>query len=78
MNIESIKKQAKEIIDKFARKLENVKFKEKFVEREENMREEVGEERGNEEDSDFRDIAFGNAPNKEGDYIKAEKGGWVE
>jgi Asp-tRNA(Asn)/Glu-tRNA(Gln) amidotransferase C subunit len=75
MDKEEIKKQAKEIMDNFASALEKVKVEEGRVEREADRRE---EKRGEEADSDFRKIMFENAPEKEGDCIKAEKGGWVE
>lgn len=75
MDIESIKKQAKEVMDNFASALEKVKVEETRVEREEDRRKE-GE--GKESDSDFRKIMFENAPKKSGECIEAEKGGWLE
>ena len=94
MNQEEIKKQAKEIIDNFARALEKVKVEEVRVKREEDRRQ---EKEGQGASSDFRKIMFENfrnkdisdsarksikdfrhAPEKEGECIKAEKGGWVE
>ncbi len=75
MNQEEIKKQAKEIIDKFARALEKVKVEEARVERDEDRR---VEREGVSCDNDFRKIMFENAPEKENECIKAEKGGWLE
>ena len=77
MNEEAIKNQAKEIIDKFAKKLAIMggKGKEKPIEREETMRKE-----GNKSyclDEEGRKIMFENSPDSEGDYIKAEKGEWI-
>ena len=75
---EEIKKNAKSIMDNFAQALSSVEKKAKgiaFVERDESMREETKTE---ECDSDFRKIMFKNAPETEGDCIKAEKGKWTE
>lgn len=72
---EEIKKQAKAIMDSFSKKLASVKEKipDTFIERKEMERTE-GE--GNESDSDFRKRMFDNAPNKNSDFIIAEKKGW--
>ena len=72
---EEIKKQAKEIMDKFSNKLSKVdeKLSEPFIEREECEREE-GE--GKESNSDFRERMFENAPRKNKDFIIAEKKKW--
>lgn len=72
VNIEKVKKEAEEIMQKFAAKLEKISFKEKFVERVESMRDE-GKEK-----LDFgRKIFFENSPKKKGDFIEAEKGDWT-
>ena len=72
---EEIKKQAKEIMDKFSNKLSKVdeKLSEPFIEREEFERE---EEEGKESNSDFRERMFANAPRKNKDFILAEKKKW--
>ena len=72
MDEELIKKQAKEILDKFARALEGVKTEEVKLERDEDRRKENGEKLPID-----RKIMFENAPKKKGDCIEAEKGGWV-
>ena len=69
-----IQKEAKAILDSFAKSLESVKFKEKAEKkknggyRKENL--------GNVCDEDFRGRMFENAPNKDGDCIAAEKKTW--
>jgi len=75
MDREQIRKQAKEILDKFSRALEKVSVEETRVEREEDRREEKEGEEGN---SDFRKIMFENAPKRKGEFLEAEKGGWLE
>ena len=75
MNNEEIKRQAKEIIDKFSKALENISMKETRVERENDRRK---EEEGNFADSDFREIIFKNAPKTKNFFIEAEKGAWLE
>lgn len=72
---EKIKKQAKSIMDSFAKKLEkiDVKMAEPTIERDICEREE-GE--GTCCDEDFRQRIFENAPEKKGDFIVAEKGAW--
>lgn len=71
---EEIRNEAKKIIDNFAKKLESVKVKKKS----EKMK--VGgfrdEKNGNETNSSFRKIMFGNAPNKNDDNIIAETKNW--
>ena len=71
---EEIKKEAKRIMDSFSKKLEKVsdKISEPVIEREECERQ---EEKGKKVDID-RKIMFENAPNKDDDFIIAEKGGW--
>lgn len=73
---EEIKKQAKEIIDKFMSALSKIKEPElKFVERKEFERDER-EKEAEQADSEFKQIMFKNAPNKNKDNIIAEKGKW--
>ena len=70
---QKIKKQAKAIMDSFSRKLSKVdkKMAESLVERAEGEREEGGEC----EEID-RKIMFDNAPEKNDNFIIAEKKGW--
>jgi len=74
MDEEKIRREAKAILDKFAKELERVELKEK------KERKEVGgvrvEGAGGEGDKDFRKRMFENAPSKEGDFIVAEKKKW--
>ena len=70
---EEIKKEAKRILDKFAKALAKVKTGDSFVEREEDRRSEGEGEKG---DSDFREIFFENAPSTKKDSILAERGKW--
>ena len=73
----AIQKEAKQILDKFAKALEKIKdIPDSFVERDEDRREEQKSEKGKEPDSDFRKIFFENAPATKKDSIQAEKGGW--
>ena len=69
-----IKKEAKLILDKFAKALERVETKESFVEREQDRREE--QEAKEESDSDFQEIFFENAPETKKSCILAERGKW--
>lgn len=70
---EAIRKQAKDIMDNFSKKLSKVsRLKEATVERPEGEREE-GE--GKCEDID-RKIMFDNAPSSNKDFIVSEKGSW--
>jgi Asp-tRNA(Asn)/Glu-tRNA(Gln) amidotransferase C subunit len=70
---EDIRKQAKKIMDSFSRKLMKVgKISESVIEREVFEREE-----GDKDKEDFsRDIMFDNAPDKNKDFIIAEKKEW--
>jgi len=72
---ERIKKEAKQIMDSFSRKLGRIdskKLKEKMIERDECERKE-GDGSCSEID---RKIMFENAPNKNDDFIIAEKKKW--
>jgi Asp-tRNA(Asn)/Glu-tRNA(Gln) amidotransferase C subunit len=75
--IEEIKREAKKILDKFSKALENAKIKEEEsnVEREEDRRKEK-EGKNPDENKDFREIMFENAPNKNEDFVIAEKKSW--
>ena len=73
---EQIKRQAKEILDKFSKALSCIpNVKESNVVRDEDRREERRGE-GKECDSDFRQLMFKNAPRKNKDFIIAEKKKW--
>lgn len=71
---EEIRKEAKRILDNFSKALEKVSVKKKV------LKKEVGgfrdEGNGKETDMDFRDRVFENAPNKNGEYLIAEKKKW--
>ena len=72
---EKIKKEAKGILDNFSKalaKVEKQKIKEVYVEREKQTR----KEKQPYCDPSFRKLFFKNAPEKDGDWIKAEKGSW--
>jgi hypothetical protein len=70
---EDIKKQAKSIMDDFAKKLEKIQVKESHLENGEGMR-----DKGKpwQTDGVFRDIFFANSPLVEDESIVAEKGAW--
>ena len=72
---EEIRKQAKDIMDKFSKKISKVdkKIPEPLIEREEFERIEEG---GRENNSDFRERFFENAPQKNKDFILTEKKKW--
>lgn len=72
---EDIKRQAKQIMDSFEKELKKVKSEKSddfLVRRKGQLREETEAKC----DPAFRQPFFDNAPKKEGDFIKAEKGGW--
>ena len=75
-----IEKQAKSIMENFSKKLDKVKgkVKDSGAEREQFEREEGEREEGKKEDQskDFRERMFENAPNKNKDFIIAEKKEW--
>jgi Asp-tRNA(Asn)/Glu-tRNA(Gln) amidotransferase C subunit len=72
---ERIRKEAKKIIDSFSEKISKIKISEEEpnVKRKEFERIEGD---GQECDNDFKKILFENAPNKNGDFILAEKKRW--
>ncbi len=71
---EEIKREAKLILNKFAKALEKIKTEDSFVEREEDRREEIEQEEM--PDSEFRKIFFENAPATKKECIEAERGKW--
>lgn len=78
---EQIKKQAKEIMDNFSRKLDKLgEIEESFIERDEFERKEnnKGSLKLDTLKGTSREIFFENAPSKNKDFIVAEKGGWKE
>lgn len=70
-----IKKQAKSIIEDFSEKLSKVKTQptEDLIERKDMERK---ENKDSKKDKDFRKIMFENAPEKNNDFIIAEKKQW--
>ncbi len=71
---EKVREEAKQILQKFAKSLENVKLKEKKGKKEVGGFREEGV--GAEPDGDFRKRMFDNAPQKDEDCIIAEKKEW--
>ncbi len=75
-----IQKQARGIMDSFSKQLSKIDKKlrkqEEAVERDDYEREESGKEDIKEDKSFSREIMFKNAPNKNKDFIIAEKGKW--
>ena len=71
---EEIRKQVKTILDSFSAKLSKIDGKagESFIEREKFERREGGEK----DESFSREIMFRNAPEKNKDFIIAEKKSW--
>ncbi len=72
---ETIRKEARAILENFAAALEKVKVKEvsRSLPKDEGKRE---EQVGLAGDADFRTRMFDNAPKKSGNCIVAEKGNW--
>ncbi len=71
---ESIRKEARAILDSFAKKLASIKTAETKKQRvNEGMRKEVSGQKG---DADFIERMFTNAPKKTKDCIVAEKATW--
>jgi Asp-tRNA(Asn)/Glu-tRNA(Gln) amidotransferase C subunit len=77
---EDIKKQARGIMDSFSKKLSSVEsklVKDVGVEREQDEREELEtKDDAVGRSSDFKKLMLENAPEKNEDFIIAEKGGW--
>lgn len=68
--------EAKRILDNFSKALEKVEFKEKKENEEEKSRGFREEKDGKKGNSDFRKIMFENAPQKNDEFIIAEKKKW--
>jgi hypothetical protein len=77
MDREKIEKEAKQILDKFGRAIEKIKFK---TGKEKDLKSKTGgfreEGDGNESDNNFRKRMLDNAPSKNEDCIIAEKKNW--
>lgn len=74
-----IKKQAKKIMDDFSKKLSKLdkqKIPESFIERSQGERKEKSELTTKQEKDFSRETMFKNAPNKNKDFIIAEKKSW--
>jgi Asp-tRNA(Asn)/Glu-tRNA(Gln) amidotransferase C subunit len=81
MDKREIQKQAKEILDKFAKALEGIEEKEDFyVDRGEFEREEKDGGAAGSDKSEgqckFKDELLENAPRKDDDFVLVEKGDW--
>jgi len=74
MSEEKIRSEARRILDKFGKSLSKVKFKEKDLKIKEGGFREEGS--GSECDSEFRERMFSNAPEREDNFIVAEKKKW--
>jgi len=75
MDKEKVRKQAKQILDKFAKALEKVEDEKDidfYVDREKSER----EEGGGRECKDFKKKLLENAPEKNNDFVIVEKGDW--
>lgn len=70
---EQIRKDSKQLLDEFAKKLEKIQTKEHHIENASGSREEGT---GWQTDPEFRETTFANAPFTEQNFIVAEKGGW--
>ncbi|MBX4212473.1 hypothetical protein KW787_03415 [Candidatus Pacearchaeota archaeon] len=71
---EEIKKEARIILDRFSKTLEGVNLKEKEFKKPAGGYREEG--KGKECDESFRKTMFENAPDKNDDFIIAEKKSW--
>jgi len=72
---ESIREDARELILNFGDVIEQLPAREEaFVEREQDVREELA---GEEDDNFDKELALDNAPKTDGDCIIAEKGSWI-
>ncbi len=76
MDVEKVRVEAREILDKFGKQLEKVKISSKLV----NGGSEIGvrdEKKGESCKDNFRKIMFKNAPKKDDECIILEKGAWT-
>lgn len=73
-DVKQLEEETKKLLDKFSKSLSSVKSNEEWnVEREADRR---AEKDGEKCDNDFRKIMFENAPQKDDDFIIAEKKTW--
>ena len=72
---QEIKKQAKDIIEDFSKKLSKIDKNPKESTIERNSGERI-ETKSDKQDNEFRKIMFENAPNKNENFILAEKKKW--
>ena len=79
MDKEQIEKQAKELLETFAKALEKVE-KDSKEDISFQVQREISEREENEgkTDDEFKKLMLANAPKKNDDFIIAEKGGWKE
>jgi hypothetical protein len=70
---EEIRKNAKNLLDEFSLKINEIKFKEEKEDSRENLR---IENSGWKTDENFREIMAENAPEFEDNLIIVERGGW--
>ncbi len=76
VDIEKIRAEARMILDKFGKQLENVKISSKLNKKSSEMG--VRDEKDGEScDLNFRTIMLKNAPNKDDECIILEKGAWT-
>lgn len=76
MDQESIKKEAKQIMDRFMASMKDIDVQENFAfEKETCFRE---EKEGKELNEEFRENFLSNAPKSTQDSIMAKRGSWVE
>ena len=73
MDVEKIKIEARALLDKFGKDLENIELSSKIVKSHGLLRE---EKNGNVCDVMFKTIMFKNAPHKNDTSLFAEKGSW--
>ena len=73
---EQIRKEAKQLLDKFAKELDKVKISDKSEKKEVGGFREEGKSFGKSNDGEFRKAMFKNAPNTKDDCIVAEKKSW--
>jgi predicted Asp-tRNA(Asn)/Glu-tRNA(Gln) amidotransferase subunit C len=71
---EKIRKEARKLLDKFSRSLEKVEVKEEKIKKNRGGFREEGN--GEESDADFKKRMFENAPEKDENFIIAEKKNW--
>lgn len=77
INIDEIKFEAKQIMDKFIKQLDGIEVEKDFqIQREVFMREEQKETQ-KQDNFEFKQKFLENAANKNSDYILTKKGDWI-